>query len=88
MISETSGSRTNGSSGPESQDAVADLPDDEELLLRRERSLLLVEQLAQTLVDQTFELVVRERGVVQAGTEDLDQAFLHPETDVGDTVPL
>jgi hypothetical protein len=39
-------------------------------------------------VDQTFEFVVGERGVVQTGTEDLDQAFLHPEADVGDTVPL
>ena len=39
---------------PETQDAVADLPDDQQLLLRGERALLLVEELPQALVHQTL----------------------------------
>ena len=53
----------------EAQDAVTDLSNDEQLLLRGEWTLLVVEELAEALVDQTFELRVRQRGVVQARTQ-------------------
>src|SRR5205823_13746759 len=43
----------------EAQDAVTDLSDDEQLLLRGERTLLVVQELAEPLVDQTLELGVR-----------------------------
>ena len=72
----------------EAEDAVADLPDDEQLLLRGERALLLVEELTQALVDQALELGVGHRGVVQAGPEGLDQALLHARANLGDPVLL
>ena len=72
----------------QTQDAVADLTDDQQLLLRGEGRLLLVEQLAQALVDQAFELRVGEGGVVEPRTQDLDQALLHPGAHLRDPVPL
>ena len=66
----------------EAQHAVADLADDQELLLRGERAFLLVEELAQALVHQAFELVVGQGRVVEPRAEDLDQALLHPDPDL------
>ena len=72
----------------EAKDAVADLADDEQLLLRGERSLLLVQELAEALVDQTLQFGVGQRGVVQARTQGLDQALLHARANLGDPVSL
>ena len=72
----------------EPQHAVADLPNDQQLLLRGEAVLLLVEQLAQPLVHQAFQLGVGQRRVVEPRAEDLDQALLHPDPDLGDPVLL
>jgi hypothetical protein len=70
------------------EDAVTDLANDEELLLRGERSLFFVEELSQALVDHALELGVGKGRVVQAGTEAFDQALLHPSSDLGDPVLL
>jgi hypothetical protein len=72
----------------EAQDAVADLTDDEELLLCGERPFLLIQQLAEALMNQTLELRVGQRGVVQTWPERLDQALLDARTDLADPVPL
>jgi hypothetical protein len=72
----------------EAQDAVADLANDEELLLRGERPLLLVQELTQALVNQPFELVIGKRRIVQARPEDLDEAFLDLRPDLADPVLL
>ena len=73
---------------PEPQDAVADLTDDEQLLLGRETGLLLVEQLAEALVDQALELGIGERRIVQARSENLDEPLLDARPDLRDAVPL
>src|SRR5438094_361997 len=70
------------------EDAVTDLSNDEQLLLRGERTLLVVQELAEALVDQTLELGIRQRGVVQARTQRLDQALLNPRPDLRDPVSL
>ena len=62
--------------------------DDQQLLVRGERSFLFVEELAQALMHQAFELGVRHRGVVQTRPEGLDQPLLHTPANVGDPVLL
>src|SRR5207247_5512958 len=72
----------------EAEDAVTDLPDDEQLLLRGEGSLLIVEELTEALVDQALELGVRQGRVVQAWTQRLHQTLLNAPPDVRDPISL
>jgi hypothetical protein len=67
---------------PQAQHAVADLANDQQLLLRGERAFLFIEELAQALVDQAFEFVVGQGRVVEPRAEHLDQALLHLDPDL------
>ena len=73
---------------PETEHAVADLTDDQQLLLRGEGPFLFVQELTKALVNQALELVVGQRRIVETRTEDLDQALLHLGADLRDPVPL
>src|SRR5262245_55186848 len=85
MISVTSESRTNGSSGP-SPRTLSPICRPTRSLSCGEAGLVLVQQLAKALLDETLELGVGERSVVELRPERLHQAALDPVADLRDPV--
>src|SRR4029079_6345034 len=53
-----------------------------------ERAFLFIEELPQALVDQAFEFIVGQGRVVEPRAQDLDQALLHLDPDLGHPVLL